>query len=446
MEAAAANGDLAGMNLMFRYGADVNFVPENGYPPLIAAITAPNCVPAIKALIAKGAEVTPKVLKGWSPLSWAAMMGPPEAVQTLLEAGADPNHYGIDRRPAWFSALAEGHARSLQLMLKKGADLKLEDEYGRNALFHCSNNDSLLRFLLGLPGIVVQDTDKFGLNILAYLQPDISIEALKMILQHPLDVNASNNQTRMGVAEAASNWKQMPEKVNLLRKHGFDIEAELPLQSSFYVAAYNNNPAEFRRLIDQFHPPFDIKNPVYGPFLWQACIRKRDVKGLKFLLSHGLSIDARDHRGASLLQFAYIPGIVGQKRDSIFANHSNYNPKLDIADSLGHTVLISTMHQGDIKWAQYLVIHGADPNKADRAGYTPLLHLGYAWAFQNQTLPSGESNLDLAKWMIRNGANPEKGIGWHHIIDGCLFAQRFSARKIPYRHVEIPGQRYDQSG
>jgi ankyrin repeat protein len=408
LEAAAANGDLAGINLMFRYGADVNFVPENGYAPLIAAITAPNCVPAIKALIAKGAEVTPKDLKSWSPLSWAAMMGPPEAVQTLLEAGADPNHYGIDRRPAWFSALAEGHARSLQWMLKNGADLKLEDEYGRNALFHCSNNDSLLRFLLGLPGIVVQDTDKFGLNILAYLQPHISIEALEMILQHPIDVNASNFQIRMGVAEAASKWKQMPEKVDLLRQHGFDVEAELPMQSSFYLAAYNNNPAEFRRLIDQFHPPFDVKNPVYGPSLWQACIRKRDVTGLKFLLSRGLTIDARDHRGASLLQFAYTHGYAGQNRDSILQTILSYNPKLDITDSLGHTVLISAMQQGDIKWAQYFVIHGADPNKADRAGYTPLLHLGYAWAILDQTLPSGESNLALAKWMIRNGANPEK--------------------------------------
>ncbi|MBL0020160.1 MAG: ankyrin repeat domain-containing protein [Bacteroidetes bacterium] len=396
------------MNLLFRYKADPNFVPEGGQAPLLAAITARNCVPAIKAMITKGAEVTPQIVKSWSPLSWAAMMGTPEAVQALLEAGADPNHYGIDRRPAWFSALGEGRSRSLQLMLDKGANLKLQDDYGRNALYSCSNNDSMLRYLLALPGIVVQDTDKFGLNILAYLQPDISIEALKMILQHPIDVNASNSQIRMSVAEAASKWKQMPEKVDLLRKHDFDIEAELPLQSSFYLAAYNNNPAEFRRLIDQFHPPFDLKNPVYGPFLWQACIRRGDISGLKFLVAHGLSIDARDHRGASVLQFAYSPGNAVQKRDSMLQTILKYKPKLDIADSLGQTVLMAAMQMGDLKWAQYFVIHGADPNKADRAGYTPLLHLGYAWALQNQSLPSGESNLALAKWMIRNGANPKK--------------------------------------
>ena len=58
-------------------------------------------------------------------------------------------------------------------MLDKGANLKLQDDYGRNALYSCSNNDSMLRYLLALPGIVVQDTDKFGLNILAYLQPEI---------------------------------------------------------------------------------------------------------------------------------------------------------------------------------------------------------------------------------------------------------------------------------
>ncbi len=405
---AAGEGDLAGMNLLFRYKADPNFVPEGGQAPLLAAITARNCVPAIKAMITKGAEVTPQIVKSWSPLSWAAMMGTPEAVQALLEAGADPNHYGIDRRPAWFSALGEGRSRSLQLMLDKGANLKLQDDYGRNALYSCSNNDSMLRYLLALPGIVVQDTDKFGLNILAYLQPDISIEALKMILQHPIDVNASNSQIRMSVAEAASKWKQMPEKVDLLRKHDFDIEAELPLQSSFYLAAYNNNPAEFRRLIDQFHPPFDLKNPVYGPFLWQACIRRGDISGLKFLVAHGLSIDARDHRGASVLQFAYSPGNAVQKRDSMLQTILKYKPKLDIADSLGQTVLMAAMQMGDLKWAQYFVIHGADPNKADRAGYTPLLHLGYAWALQNQSLPSGESNLALAKWMIRNGANPKK--------------------------------------
>jgi ankyrin repeat protein len=407
LEIAVEAGDLAGMQLMLRYGADPNFAPMGGQLPLIAAINAPNPKTMITALIAKGAKVNPVSPKGWTPLAWAAYEGTPEAVQTLLEAGADPNYIGIDGRPDWFSACREGRDRNLQLLIAHGVDAKLEDSYGRNALFSASMNDSLLKALLDLPRIVVQDTDRFGLNILAYLQPEISMEALETILRSPINTNAQNAQIRCSVAENAAKWKQMPERVNLLLRHGFDIEAPLYQQSSFYLAAYTLQAAEFRRLVDEYHPPFDLQNPKYGPALVQACLRNGDLATLAFLLQHGLDINARDYRGASLLQFAYQEAAPQVRRDSLLRAMMAHNPKLDIADSLGQTILMQAMQKGDLPWAQYLVIHGADPNKVDRGGYPPLLHIGHPWK-PNLAIAATSSNAALVKWLIRNGANPDK--------------------------------------
>jgi ankyrin repeat protein len=408
LETAVSTGDLTGITLLFRYKADANFSSQGSVSPLALAATSPNCRATIKTLVANGAAINPKLPQSWTPLAWAAKHDRPEAVQTLLEMGADPNRIDSDLRPDWFSAVNLQNPKCLQMMLASAADLKLEDFFGRNALYYATHSDTILQVLMALPGIVVQDTDKFGLNILAYLRPNISIKVIELILKHPINVNAANAQIRISVANNAAQWYQMPEKVDLLRKHGFDVEAAIPNQSPFYLAAYTEESAEFRRLIDQFHPPFDPNHPVYGPQLWQACLKKDDIGGLKFLIKHGLDINSRDQYGRSLLQFAYNKDSQQQHNDSLIQTILNHHPNLEIADSLGHTILMQTMQLADTRWAQYLVIHGADPNRADRSGYTALLHLGYLWEWQDVLLPSLGSSLLLVKWMIRNGANPHK--------------------------------------
>jgi len=85
---AAAKGHAAVLERMLQAGEDANAV-VNGEPVLMQAARA-GSVDAIKALLAKGADVNVKEsVHGQTPLMWAAAAGHSPAVRALVEAGGD---------------------------------------------------------------------------------------------------------------------------------------------------------------------------------------------------------------------------------------------------------------------------------------------------------------------------------------------------------------------
>ena len=80
-------------------GADPNAPADDGFPPLIAALSCTRSVP--------GSKARPDVV---------------EIVRTLLRFGADPNQRGINDWTALHMAVAERNALAVQLLLEAGAD------------------------------------------------------------------------------------------------------------------------------------------------------------------------------------------------------------------------------------------------------------------------------------------------------------------------------------
>lgn len=97
--AAAAEGQVAAMDLLLSKGADVNAKTEveflRGYTALIAAVMGGR-TEAAKMLIAKGADINPKFLGRWSPLVIASSEGQTEIAELLLKKGADSTNLERD--------------------------------------------------------------------------------------------------------------------------------------------------------------------------------------------------------------------------------------------------------------------------------------------------------------------------------------------------------------
>ena len=91
---------------------------------------------AVKALIAQGADVNAKDLRGMTALMWAALGGHTEAVKALLEAGADVNakgSFGIGMTALMWAARM-GHIDTVQALIAKGADVNAKRKDGKSAL------------------------------------------------------------------------------------------------------------------------------------------------------------------------------------------------------------------------------------------------------------------------------------------------------------------------
>ncbi len=78
---------------LLEIGANPNLSVDDGFPPLIAALTTdrPDRNEIVKLLLQSGADVHSRGINGQLPLHCAANNDDPEAIALLLQHGADPN-------------------------------------------------------------------------------------------------------------------------------------------------------------------------------------------------------------------------------------------------------------------------------------------------------------------------------------------------------------------
>ena len=96
---AVYRSPLAFIRTLLEIGADVNAPVDDGFPPLIAALSCTRQVPGSK------------------PRTDVA-----DIVKLLLSFGADPNQRGINDYTPLHMAVAEGNATEVQILLDGGAD------------------------------------------------------------------------------------------------------------------------------------------------------------------------------------------------------------------------------------------------------------------------------------------------------------------------------------
>ena len=89
-------------------GADPNWPADDGFPPLIAALTCLRSAPGspgrpdvheiVELLLDRGSDVQQRGLNDYTPLHWAAGDGDLAMVDLLLAHGADPERDHAHRR------------------------------------------------------------------------------------------------------------------------------------------------------------------------------------------------------------------------------------------------------------------------------------------------------------------------------------------------------------
>ena len=166
---AVRNGDKTLALKLLDKGANPNARASNSLPVLCLAAVGGD-TELLKAIIEAGSAVNLASSTGNTALIRAVSFNHLESVQLLLDAGADMNACkGKKKVTALMTAASEGYQSMVELLLKYGVNLHMEDEYGNSAKDDCLSaapknrhgnyvecNYTRIMELLTLPGGLIQ--------------------------------------------------------------------------------------------------------------------------------------------------------------------------------------------------------------------------------------------------------------------------------------------------
>lgn len=109
------------VELLLRYGAEINLCHKKGCTPLIDACLNGH-ISTVQLLLSSGAKVNLCLDNGASPFSLACLHGHDDIVQFLLRNAADIYLCLESGACPLYEACQEGHDNTVQLLLKYGAD------------------------------------------------------------------------------------------------------------------------------------------------------------------------------------------------------------------------------------------------------------------------------------------------------------------------------------
>jgi|SRR6516164_601203 len=148
---------LAFIRILLELGADPNAAADDGFPPLIAALSCTRDVPGstrrtdvddiIRLLLLFGADPNQRGINDYTPLHMAVAERNPLAVQILLEAGADPElRTRIDECATPLDmAQAAGLAVIAEILARKGQPLRQRLRSGLTLLMDIPGTGELVR-------------------------------------------------------------------------------------------------------------------------------------------------------------------------------------------------------------------------------------------------------------------------------------------------------------
>ena len=130
MIASRYNNDLEVIKILLDQGANVNSRDDSGHSSLMYSLAEDNVNQKVtKVLIEAGANVNIKNIEGFSPLILASMGNRLEAIELLIDAGAELNtRDGILGYTSLIWAIERGNEKAAKLLIEFGADVNVRAE------------------------------------------------------------------------------------------------------------------------------------------------------------------------------------------------------------------------------------------------------------------------------------------------------------------------------
>ena len=278
----------------------------------------------------------------------AIRAGDPVPLNILLDDGVNPNAADSRGVTPLMNAAAIGSLESMELLVKRGADVNAQNASGSTALMWSANDPGKVRFLL----------------------------------EHGADVNKVTKSGRTALMIAAVS-NSSHETVGILLKKGADGSlVDQKGNNAFLLAVTGGDPATIR-LLAEFAGDVNRASPGRGTTPLMTAVSARNIEVVKLLLRKGANVNAVT-AGEGLQKVKNGTVALGAFTPLLMA--ATYGPselvkvlldagaKVNVADVRGMTplMLAITSDHLDPTIVWMLLEHGADPTVKSLAGETAL--------------------------------------------------------------------------
>lgn len=351
------------------------FSKSNADEMLWAAAQTGN-LEAVKGSIASGADVNSSDQEGDTALHLAAKY--PAVAAYLIQKGAKVNVRNNWGDTPVFRVANSGNLKMVQFFADKGAELDIRNDHGATPLNYasCNGHIAVMRYLIDHGANL--NTPGNGHSPLAWACHNSHhgyLEAVKLLLAKGADINQSfryegkyadnpDNQWLRGwtpLMFAIHDWGATTDIIQYLLDHGANPKAvsangETPLYVDFVVGNRLGNQVEIAKL----------------------------------LLAKGVDINGRVRDFGSVLHYAAMMGN-SKAIEDLLALGANIN----LPGNGGQTPLLTAIKSNDqsLETVRLLVENGADVNRGDVSGWTPL----------HEACSKGD--LELVKYLVSKGAD-----------------------------------------
>jgi ankyrin repeat protein len=363
LHCAARNGHLEIVKLLLDQGADIETKTIANWTTLHCAASGGHLEVA-KLLLKQRAEIGVKDTDNWTALHYAAQNGHLEMAKLLLDQGAEIETKTITNWTTLHCAASGGHLEVAKLLLKQRAEIGVKDTDNWTALHYAAGNGHLeMTKLLLDQGAEVEAKTTDNCTALHCAASNGDLEVVKLLLKRGAGIGTKSTYNWTALHYAAQNGYL--EMIKLLLDQGAEIEAKtISNWTAFHFAAEYGSLEVIRLLLDQGAEIEARTTDDCSTLLLAA--QQGHLEVVKLLLEAGITVNTQEY-GNAMQVAAYIGKealvhLLVERGTGISAQSDKFGDALQLGCIKGHIAVVDNLIQA-----------GADPNKVDEHGWTPIL-------------------------------------------------------------------------
>jgi uncharacterized protein len=351
---AVKRGDASAVRALIAKKADVNAPAVDTSTPLHAAVQKNN-LEMVNLLIDAGANVNAETRYKITPLSLACSNGNAAIIERLLKAGVDPNSTSEEGQTALMTAALNGKVDAIKVLLSHGAKVNtIEPFKGQTALMWAAGegNADAAAMLIEF-GADVKAKSKGGFTALLFAVLNDQIPAVKVLLQHGANVDdrALDGSTTLNMAIINAYY----DMASVLLDFGANPNIQDLNGTPLHSLVWMRKPGTSWEAAATATDPITVPRPV-----------KEKTTALELaekLLQKGADPNAR-------IAWKEMPMTKGLGTTK---NPPNINLGRHYLSFVGSTPFYNAARNGDAPMMRLLVKYGADPKMTTAVGVTPLM-------------------------------------------------------------------------